>query len=69
VKWGQWAATRQDIFPPYVCKSLARLQTNAASHSYEHSVKVIEHAFGVPIDTVFEKFEHEAIASGSVAQV
>eukprot|EP00959_Pyramimonas_sp_CCMP1952_P163754 3423484-Pyramimonas_sp.AAC.1 len=69
VKWGQWAATRQDLFPKYLCKSLARLQTDAASHSYEHSVKIIERAFGCPVDTLFEKFEYDSLASGSVAQV
>ena len=26
MKWGQWAATRADIFPPDLCTELAHLQ-------------------------------------------
>ena len=32
IKWGQWAATRQDMFPPDVCKQLALLQSDAPRH-------------------------------------
>jgi hypothetical protein len=32
IKWGQWAATRQDMFPPDMCRSLAQLQSNAPKH-------------------------------------
>ena len=27
IKWGQWAATRHDIFPPDMCEELSLLQT------------------------------------------
>ena len=27
IKWGQWSATRHDIFPPDMCKELSLLQT------------------------------------------
>ena len=33
MKWGQWAATRADIFPPDMCAELAKLQTKAPAHS------------------------------------
>ena len=26
IKWGQWAATRRDLFPRDVCQALTRLQ-------------------------------------------
>ena len=28
MKWGQWAATRADIFPPDLCTELAHLQAS-----------------------------------------
>jgi hypothetical protein len=32
IKWAQWAATRKDMFPPDMCKELARLQCSAPAH-------------------------------------
>jgi hypothetical protein len=32
IKWGQWAATRQDMFPPDMCTELARMQAGAPTH-------------------------------------
>lgn len=32
IKWGQWAATRKDMFPPDMCKELALLQCSAPEH-------------------------------------
>ncbi len=32
MKWGQWAATRADIFPPDMCKELAHLQVSSPLH-------------------------------------
>lgn len=32
IKWGQWAATRKDMFPPDMCQELALLQCSAPEH-------------------------------------
>ena len=69
IKWGQWAATRGDLFPPHVCRALRRLQSDAPRHPPEASVAAIEAAFGGPLSSVFETFEKDPVASGSVAQV
>lgn len=69
IKWGQWAATRPDLFPPDVCASLARLQTNAPSHAGTASVDAVERAFGVPLSQLFEDFDLVPVASGSIAQI
>lgn len=69
IKWGQWAATRPDLFAPDVCSALAGLQTNAPSHSFEHTRRTVETAFGLPLDQLFEEFEEAPVASGSIAQV
>jgi len=69
IKWGQWAATRGDLFPPHVTRALRRLQTDAPRHAAAASVAAVEAAFGGPLSTVFETFDLEPVASGSVAQV
>lgn len=69
IKWGQWAATRPDLFPRDLCYELAEFQTNAPSHSFSYSRKCIENAFGRKLNEIFEKFEEEPVASGSIAQV
>ncbi|KAI9096567.1 hypothetical protein DFS34DRAFT_146185 [Phlyctochytrium arcticum] len=32
-KLGQWASSRTDLFPPYVCDILSRLQSKVSPHS------------------------------------
>ncbi|URE48413.1 ABC1 family domain containing protein [Musa troglodytarum] len=69
IKWGQWAATRPDLFPGDLCTELAKLHTKAPAHSFAYTRKSIEKAFGHKLSDVFENFEEEPVASGSVAQV
>uniref|UniRef100_A0A5B7ABP1 Putative serine/threonine-protein kinase abkC isoform X1 n=1 Tax=Davidia involucrata TaxID=16924 RepID=A0A5B7ABP1_DAVIN len=69
IKWGQWAATRPDLFPRDLCAELAKLHTKAPAHSYAYTKITIEEAFGRKLPEIFEKFEEEPVASGSVAQV
>eukprot|EP00890_Picochlorum_soloecismus_P002191 jgi/Picsp_1/2973/NSC_01197-R1_probable serine threonine-protein kinase abkc-like len=69
LKWGQWAATRPDLFSPAVCETLELLQTQAPVHEYIHTRKVIESSFGQPIEKLFVEFEEQPVASGSIAQV
>lgn len=69
IKWGQWAATRSDLFPRDLCTELAKLQSNAPSHSFAFTKQTIESAFGRNLHQIFEKFDEKPVASGSVAQV
>ncbi|URE47663.1 ABC1 family domain containing protein [Musa troglodytarum] len=69
IKWGQWAATRPDLFPSDLCSELAKLHSKAPAHSFAYTRKSIERAFGHKLSDVFENFEEEPVASGSVAQV
>jgi hypothetical protein len=34
IKWGQWAATRHDLFTHDVCDALEKLHTNAPAHGF-----------------------------------
>ncbi|GJT33088.1 probable serine/threonine-protein kinase abkC [Tanacetum coccineum] len=69
IKWGQWAASRPDLFPKDLCAVLAELQTKAPAHSYAYTKKTIEKAFCRRLTEIFENFEEEPVASGSIAQV
>ncbi|XP_073299115.1 uncharacterized protein [Primulina huaijiensis] len=69
IKWGQWAATRPDLFPRDLCMELSKLHTKAPKHSFAYTKKTIERAFGRKISEIFDDFEEEPVASGSIAQV
>lgn len=69
IKWGQWAATRPDLFPRDLCTELSKLHTKAPVHNFAYTKKMIEKAFGRKISEIFEEFEEVPVASGSVAQV
>ncbi|KAG5234877.1 hypothetical protein OIU76_026106 [Salix suchowensis] len=69
IKWGQWAATRPDLFPRDLCTKLSELHSKAPEHSFAYSKKTIERAFGRKLSEIFEGFEEVPVASGSIAQV
>ncbi|XP_061992687.1 uncharacterized protein LOC133710595 [Rosa rugosa] len=69
IKWGQWAATRPDLFPRDLCIKLSELHMKAPEHSFAYTKKTIEGAFGRKLSEIFENFEEEPVASGSIAQV
>lgn len=69
IKWGQWAATRPDLFPKDLCAELSKLHSKAPEHSFAFTKKTIEKAFGRKLLDIFEDFEEAPVASGSVAQV
>jgi aarF domain-containing kinase len=69
IKWGQWAATRPDLFPRDLCTKLSELHTKAPEHSFAYTKKTIERAFGRKLSEIFENFEEAPVASGSIAQV
>jgi len=73
IKWGQWSSTRNDMFPDALCDCLATLHSDAPAHSWEISEKTMESSLGLAEGTlvpyVFDSFDQEPIASGSIAQV
>ncbi|RZC83162.1 hypothetical protein C5167_045949 [Papaver somniferum] len=69
IKWGQWTATRPDLFPRDLCTELSKLHTKAPAHSFAYTKKTIEKAFGRKLPEIFEDFEEEPVASGSIAQI
>lgn len=69
IKWGQWAATRPDLFPRDLCYHLSKLHSKAPSHDFAQTRRTVEGAFGRKLGEIFEDFEEEPVASGSIAQV
>ncbi|KAH9538519.1 hypothetical protein CY35_15G010300 [Sphagnum magellanicum] len=69
IKWGQWAATRPDLFPRDLCSELSKLHSKAPSHNFGQTRRTVEGAFGRKLHEIFEDFEEEPVASGSIAQV
>jgi hypothetical protein len=72
IKWGQWAATRSDMFPLPLCDALSNLQNDAPSHSWEFTQSQVEESLDIPpgsLFQVFKKFDEQPLASGSIAQV
>jgi len=69
-KWGQWAATRPDIFPREMCEVLAGLHAAVPAHAWEHTERVLLTAFGAArIEEVFVEIDRTPLGSGSIAQV
>jgi len=69
IKWGQWAATRHDMFPIDVCLELQTLHADAPSHSLKHTDREIEESFGFRREDLFDRFEEVPVASGSIGQI
>ena len=69
VKLGQLLSTRPDLIPSDICSELSHLQDNVAPFNNEQFVTIVEEALNKSIDDLFQEFNHEPLASASVAQV
>ena len=70
VKLGQWAATRRDLFPVYMCNRLSELHDTARIHSWDDTYKALVHAFGPEFEFRGLIVDRDGIVgSGSAAQV
>ncbi|WRT63335.1 uncharacterized protein IL334_000240 [Kwoniella shivajii] len=69
IKLGQWAASRADLFPAELCDKMSKLHSNGKPHSLRHTKRILEKAFGLNFDDIFEEFDGEPIGCGAIAQV
>ena len=69
IKFGQMLSTRHDLLTPQLAGDLRALQDQVTPFPSAAARASIEQALGQPIDTLFESFENEPMASASVAQV
>ena len=69
VKFGQVLSTRRDLLPVDIADELAKLQDQVPPFASELAVAEVERSLGRKIDAVFSSFEHNPVASASIAQV
>jgi ubiquinone biosynthesis protein len=69
LKFGQVLSTRVDLLPEEVLAPLRQLQDGVRALPPRHVRRVLDRAFGAPVDELFADFESRPIASGSFAQV
>ncbi|CAD8076393.1 unnamed protein product [Paramecium primaurelia] len=69
MKLGQWASHRGDVFGYEVTSQLSKLRDSATPHNYYYTKKQFEDEFKQKIEDVFDSFDKNPIASGSIGQV
>ena len=69
IKLGQWAASRADLFPAGLCNKMSKLHSNGKPHSLHYTKRVIERAFELSFDEIFQEFGEQPIGCGAIAQV
>ncbi|MEJ1363500.1 MAG: ubiquinone biosynthesis regulatory protein kinase UbiB [Candidatus Sedimenticola sp. (ex Thyasira tokunagai)] len=69
VKFGQILSTRRDLLPDDIAEELAQLQDAVPPFSGIEARRIVEKAFGHPIEDVLDEFEEIPLASASIAQV
>ena len=69
VKFGQVLSTRRDLLPVDIADELAKLQDQVPPFDGALATAEVERSLGTSLGKVFGRFEQEAVASASVAQV
>ena len=69
VKFGQLLSTRPDLVPADISHELAELQDNVPPFSSSLFKENVERALPSPMETIFQSFDANPLASASVAQV
>ncbi|RZA07187.1 MAG: ubiquinone biosynthesis regulatory protein kinase UbiB [Moraxellaceae bacterium] len=69
VKFGQLLSTRPDLVPDDIVAELNYLQDRVTPFANDEFRTIVELALGASVDTIFDNYEHEPLASASVAQV
>ena len=68
IKLGQIMSNRPDLLSPELIWELEKLQTGVPPFPFEEAKKLIESELGKPMQSVFQRFDREPVASASVAQ-
>lgn len=69
IKFGQMMSTRRDLFPLHIADQLALLQDKVAPFDGALAKLQMEKALGGSLETWFDDFDIEPLASASIAQV
>ena len=69
VKFGQLLSTRPDLLPERYIQELEKLQDEVPPFSPEEVRRIMQDELGRAPEELFQSFEPQAVASGSIAQV
>jgi ubiquinone biosynthesis protein len=69
VKFGQLLSTRPDLVAEDIVVELNFLQDRVTPFANDEFRMIVERALGAPVETIFSDYDHEPLASASVAQV
>src|SRR2546429_5201908 len=69
IKLGQLLSTRPDLLPPDYIQALSRLQDTIQPVAAERIIQILESELGAPVDELFQSFDHQPLATASMAQV
>ncbi len=69
VKFGQILSTRRDLLPDDIAEELARLQDRVPAFPGVQARRIVEKAYGTPLESAFLSFDEQPLASASIAQV
>jgi ubiquinone biosynthesis protein len=69
VKAGQVLSTRRDLVPADIADELALLQDQVPPFPGSEARAIIERELRAPVSTLFARFDEQALASASIAQV
>ena len=61
-------STRRDLLPDDIALELAKLQDRVPPFPGEQARAIVEKAYGQPLETFFEEFSFQPLASASIAQ-
>ena len=69
VKFGQWAATRDDLFPLFLTQRFARFHSHVKAHPIEVTHDALDRSFGPDWRKKLRLAEEPPVGSGCIAQV
>jgi len=69
VKFGQLLSTRPDLLPFDLIEELIKLQDKVPPFDNDEFKRIVETALGCKVEDVFDNYQHEVLASASIAQV
>lgn len=69
MKFGQTLSTRRDLLPPDIADELEKLQDRVPPFSGTDARRIVETAYGRPLEEAFAQFEETPLAAATIAQV
>src|SRR5687768_17373141 len=69
MKFGQMLSTRRDLLPRDIADELEKLQDRVPPFSGAEAKRIVEQAYGRPVNEAFAQFDEAPLAAATIAQV